>query len=156
MGLKRRLAVGIGSVILFSIAFVVIYSITLKKEDDYNTKLISVLKEQENVTVKDVFSFEFDRAYIFNDSYISGEGFAERYNLDISVSEVETGASEQFQRIVFVDECGDFVYEYKCNVSDVIILEKGIIIYPETTIERKSSGVEKLAINFQSIDRYDS
>ena len=149
--------VGIVSALLFSIVLVIIYSITLKKEEDYRAKLISVLNEQEETTVQDVFSFKFERAYVFNDCYISGEGFAKRYNLDISINEVKSGVSENVQRIVFVDELGAFVYEFKCDNSEVILLEKGMVIYPETIIERKSSIQEKtLIINFQSLEHYDS
>ena len=157
MGFKRKMIVGIVSVFLFSIVLVIIYSITLKKEEDYRAKLISVLIEQEETTVQDVFSFKFERAYVFNDCYISGEGFAKRYNLDISINEVKSGVSENVQRIVFVDELGAFVYEFKCDNSEVILLDKGMVISPETIIERKSSIQEKtLIINFQSLEHYDS
>lgn len=157
MGFKCKLIIGIVSVFLFFITLVIIYSITLKKEKDYSIKLISILNEQEEATVKDVFSFKFERAYVFDDCYISGEGFAKRYNLDISINEVKSGVSENIQRIVFVDELGDFVYEFKCDNSEVILLEKGIVIYPETTIERKTSIQEKpLTISFQSLEQYDS
>lgn len=156
MGFKGKLIIGIVLVLLFSIILVITYSITPQKEKDYSANLISVLNEQEKVTVQDVFAFKFERAYVFNDCYISGEGFAKRYNLDISINEVKSGVSENVQRIVFVDESGNFVYEFKCDNSEVILLEKGIVIYPETTIERKSSIQEKtLTISFQSIERYD-
>ena len=156
MGFKHKVIVGIVLVLLLSIVLVVIYSITLKKEEDYSDKLISVLDEQEKTTVQDVFSFKFERAYVFTDCYISGEGFAKRYNLDISINEVQSGASENIQRIVFVDELGTFIYEFKCDNSEVILQEKGMVIYPETTIERKSSIQEKpLIISFQSLERYD-
>ena len=156
MGFKRKLIIGIVSVLLSSIVIVIIYSITLKKQEDYSAKLMSVLNEQEEATVKDVFLFKFERAYIFNDCYVSGEGFAKRYNLDISINEVKSGVSENVQRIVFVDELGAFVYEFQCDNSEVILLEKGMIIYPETIIERKSSIQEKtLIISFHSLERYD-
>lgn len=157
MGSKRKLIVGIVSVLLLCIVLVMIYSTIPKKKEDYRTELISVLNEQGEATVQDVFSFKFEQAYVFNDCYISGEGFAERYNLDISINEVKSGVSENIQRIVFVDELGAFVYEFKCDNSEVILPEEGMIIYPETVIERKSSIQEKpLIINFQSLERYDS
>lgn len=144
-------------ILLFSIGFVIIFGIKQSRVVNYSAKFTTVLNEQENVTVQDVFSFEFERAYVFNDCYISGEGFARRYNLDISINEVKSGASENIQRIVFVDELGNFVYELKCDNSEVILLEKGIVIYPETIIERKTSIQEKpLTISFQSLERYDS
>ena len=157
MGFKCKLIIGIViSGLLVLIAGVIIYNIVLKKEEDYSVKLISLLNEQKELTVRDVFSFEFERAYVFDDCYISGEGFAKKYNLNISIEEVKAGASENIQRIVFVDESGDFVYEFKCDSNEMIILEKGKIIYPETIIERESSIQEKpIIISFQSSDRYD-
>lgn len=157
MGFKHKLIIGILSLLLFSIVLVMIYNITLNKEENYNAKLISVLSEQEDTTVQDVFSFKFERAYVFNDCYISGEGFAKRYNLDISINQVESGVSENIQRVVFVDEFGDFVYEFMCDNSEVILSEKGMVIYPETIIERMSHIQEKpLIVSFQSFERYDS
>ena len=157
MGSKRKMIVVIVLMLLFSTGFVIIFGIKQSRGVNYSAKFITVLNEQENVTVQDVFLFEFERAYVFNDCYISGEGFARRYNLDISINEVKSGASENIQRIVFVDELGNFVYEFKCDNSEVILLEKGIVIYPETTIERKTSIQEKpLTISFQSLEQYDS
>lgn len=156
MGFKHKVIVGIVLVLLLSIVLVIIYSITLKHKEDYSDKLVSVLDKNEKTTVQDVFSFKFERAYVFTDCYISGEGFAKRYNLDISISEVESGASENIQRIVFVDESGAFVYEFQCDNSEVIFQEKGMVIYPETTIERKTSIQDKpLIISFQSLECYD-
>ena len=52
-----------------------------QEKEDYANKLISVLNKQEKTTLKDVFSFEFDRAYVFNfeDSYLDGDGFSKKY-----------------------------------------------------------------------------
>lgn len=155
MGCKHKVILSIFSVLLLFIIFVIIYSIAQKKEEDYRTKLISVLNEKEETTVQDIFPFKFERAYVFNDCYISGEGFAQRYNLDISISEVKSGVSENVQRIVFVDEFGAFVYEFKCDSGEVILPEKGMVIYPETAIKRMSSVQEKpLIITFQSLEYY--
>ena len=69
---------------------------------------------------------------------------------------MQSGVNEDVQRIVFVDELGDFIYEFKCDNSEVIILEEGIVIYPETVIERTSSTQEEiLSISFRSIEHYD-
>lgn len=125
MGFKRKLNIGIAFVLLFSIVLVIIYSTTLKKEKNYSVKLISVLNEQQEAKVQDVFLFEFARAYVFDDPYISGEGFAKKYNLNISINKVQSGVSENIQRIVFVDELGDFVYEFKCNNSEIFFWKKG-------------------------------
>ena len=125
-----------------------------QENEDYTAKLLSVMNEKEKVTVEEIFSFEFDRAYIFNfeDGYIDGENFAKKYNVDISISQVEAGEADYIQRIVFVDATGSFVYEFKCIIDDVFFLEKGIVIYPETIIERKSS--QEVSIHFESSERY--
>lgn len=150
MGSIRKLSVIMVLLLVFSIGFVIIYGVTPKRSEHYTAKLITILNEQEDVTVHDIFSFKFEQAYVFNDCYISGEGFAKKYNLDISINEVKSGVSENIQRIVFVDESGNFVYEFKCDSSEVILSEKGIVIYPETTIERESSIQEKtLTISFR-------
>ena len=109
------------------------------------------------VNIKNIFSFEFDRAYIFDDCYISGEGFAKRYHLDISIDQVKNGVSENVQRIVFVNQSGDFVYEFRCDIGEVILQEQGMIIYPDTKIEIKSNTKEKpVIICFQSLEYYNS
>ena len=130
-----------------------------QKEEDYKAKLISVMNEQEKSTVKDVFSFDFERAYVFNfeDGYMDGDSFAKEYNLDISISQVEDGFADYIQRIVFVDKSGSFVYVFKCDCDDVFFVNKGVVIYPETIIERKSSPNEEiLNISFDSSEKFGS
>ena len=157
MGSKRKLIVSMVLILLIAFAFVIVINISQTKETNYTEKLISVFDKHEKSAVKDIFSFEFERAYIFNDCYISGDGFATRYNLDISIPQVNSGTSENIQRIVFVDEQGKFVYEFKCDINDVVIEKKGIIIYPETIIERTSSAQNsQLTLNFNSTEHYDS
>ena len=157
MGSKRKVIVCVCTVLLLISAIVIIRCTILKENTSYGDKLLLIMREQEESTVSDIFSFEFDKAYIFNDSYISGEGLAKRYNLNISIDEVKSGVSENIQRIVFVNKKGDFVYEFKCDTSEVILLEKGAVIYPNTVIKRKSTLQESiLTISFQSVDYYDS
>lgn len=156
MGSKCKMIVGI-LVLLLIFSIVVTYVISWQKEKDYGNKLISVLSKQEKTTVQDIFSFEFDRAYIFTDCYLSGKDFAESYDLDISIEQVESGVSENIQRIVFVNEEGSFVYEFKCDSNEMLLTEKGVVIYPETVIERKSSVQEKpVILYFDSSEHYDS
>ena len=160
MGHKCKLIIAIILallVFLVLLVFVVINSTGLKKDENYSAMLVSVLKEQEAISVQDVFSFEFHRAYVFNDCYISGEGFVKKYNLNISINDVKSGVSENIQRIVFVNESGNFVYEFKCDNNEVSFPETGMIIYPETIIEKNSFTQEKpLIISFQSSEYYDS
>ena len=153
MKIKRLFTVILCGIILFSLAA------CNQKNEDYKSKLISVINNQETATVQDIFSFEFDRAYVFNftDGYIDGEGFAKKYNLDISITQVEAGQADYIQRIVFVDKFGSFVYEFQCIMDDISFIESGgVIIYPETIIERTAFEKEQLTIRFESSERYDT
>ena len=89
--------------------------------EDYTAKLISLLNAQEETTIQDVFSFEFDRAYIFHqaDCYVDGKTFAKTYNLDISIEQVHYGTADYLQRIVFVDESGNFVHLFTCIMEEI-------------------------------------
>ena len=156
MGSKRKVIFCIVLIVILVIISIII-SATVCQHEDYNLKLISILNENETTTVQDIFSFEFDRAYVLPDCYLSGEGFAERYHLDISIEEVKSGVSENIQRIVFVDQFGDFVYEFQCKTEEMVFSDIGIIIYPDTKIELKYSMQEKpLVIYFQGGGNYDS
>lgn len=140
---------------VIAISFLLALTSCRQSGNDYKSKLISVMSDTGTTTVGEIFDFEFDRAYIFTyaDGYISGAGFAERYNLDISIHQVESSPTDNIQRIVFVDQEGNFVYLFKCMISDAYFAETGIVIYPETTIERVSSK-ERLTIHFDSLERY--
>ena len=155
MGPKYKVIVTVVLVVLLLSSLVLIHIVSQPKNADYCNKLISILHAQGKTTAQDVFSFEFERAFVFDDCYISGDGFAKRYNLDISIEPVESGVSENIQRIVFVNDEGSFVYEFKCDSNEMLVLEKGIIIYPETVIERVSPvQQEPLIIHFDSSEYY--
>ena len=127
-------------------------------KEDYTAKLVSIMNSKEETSVQDVFSFEFDRAYVLNfeDGYLDGDGFAQKYNLDISISQVEAGKTDNVQRIVFVDEAGNFVFLFQCTMDEIFIESKGVVIDPETVINRSSSQEKPLQITFESADRYGS
>ena len=121
------------------------------ENEDYAEKLISASGEQEKITASDVFSFEFDKGYVFSsdDCYADGDEFAKKYGLDISISQVGYGVSENVQRIVFVDESGAFVYEFNCLSDKVFFDEKGVIVYPETVIKTEMFDGKPLKITFE-------
>ena len=147
---KRVFAILLCAILLFGL---------VACKEDYRTKLISVMSKQETATVQDIFSFEFDRAYIFNwdDCYMDGETFVQRYNLDIAITQVEDGQADYIQRIVFVDKSGSFVYEFQCIMNEVSFIESGgLIIYPDTVIRRTAYEEGILDIRFESPDRYDT
>lgn len=105
---------------------------------DY-AKIYHIFNRQAQAQVRDVFSFEFDRAYIFDEYNMSGDELSQKYNLDINISQVQAEDNKK-QRIVFVDEHGDFVYLFSSTLSEMKIDEDGLVIYPDTVIERTDSN----------------
>lgn len=157
MGYKRKLIVFFLLMLLIAMTCMIVIRVVQSRNVEYKEKLVSILSVQEQTTVNDVFQFEFKRAYVFDDCYLSGDGFSERYNLELSISQVKNGTSENIQRIVFVDEKGKFVYEFKCDICEIVIVEKGLVIYPETIIEKKpSEHPNQLTIQFNSTEHYNS
>ena len=154
MNIKRDVIICVAVVLVLSLIIGIIYAIKQSKED-YTEKIISVLSEKNETTVQEIFSFEFAKAYVFNDLYISGDGLAGKYNLNISISEVEAGVSENIQRVVFVDNDGNFVYEFQCNARDVILPHKALILYPDTVIKKEGTQEKAILVNFESSAFYN-
>lgn len=155
MRLNRKIIICIVLTLVLTLSLIVTCTIMRRSRINYSDRLISALKGKEQIRVQDIFSFEFDRAYIFDDCYISGEGFAQRYDLDISIAQVKSGQSENIQRIVFVDKDGNFLYEFRCDSNKIVLLEKGLVIYPQTVIEKRTSSEKfPLTVYFKSSDHY--
>ena len=153
---KFKVTIAIISILVVVTSVFLINAMTANSTEDYTDKFISAFDTSEIVQAKDIFTFDFKCAYVLNDCYISGEGLTERYDLDISINEVEAGVSENIQRIVFVDESGNYVHEFKCDKNRLTILEEGVVIYPETLIKKYSSGTdEPLTVKFQTTEHYD-
>lgn len=107
-------------------------------EVNYTDKMLTMLSEKSEFKASELFEFEFDRAYTMlpDECYFSGEGFAQKYDLDVSISEVKSGGDESDRRIIFVDEEGDLVYCFWFKSYDLEADEYGMIIYPDTVIKR--------------------
>lgn len=127
-----------------------------KTAKSYENKLISVTTEQDSFSVREVFDFNFDRAYVIQESYIDGEAFAKKYGLDIDIKEVPENYHEVNRRIVFVDEIGQFVYEFRfVDGENMTIFNEGIVIYPDTKVkvlDSSSQGKDYIVIEFEVKD----
>jgi hypothetical protein len=122
-------------VCIIAIFITITVIIQLKHEStDYLNNLATVFDNAQEIQVSEAFNFDFDRAYVFNDCYISGDGFALAYGLDLSISEVGPGTSENIHRIVFVDKNGNFIYEFQYDINEVNFDNEGVIVYPDTRI----------------------
>ena len=113
-----------------------------KRAEQYIEKMKTALEEKQEVEIREIFEFDFDRAYVFKDTYVDGKGFSSFYNLDISIDQVDKTYSEEVRRIVFVDEKGDFVYEFRYRMGKLYIKEEGMIIYPYTKFKKWESSIE--------------
>jgi len=132
---------------------------TPKTSTHYEEILREELSSGDEITVGEVFDFEFDRAYVFLPElcYASGAALCEEYGLDLSIDQVKNGHADSVGRIVFVNESGEYVYLFKYNQWSSLIVaqsEKGQIIYPETVIKLISTENETLFIDFLSDSYY--
>lgn len=139
------------NILLLFLACVLVFSSCISNEQNYNfseakkyeDKLISLLENNDSVKVKDVFDFEFERAFVIEETYLKGDAFAEEYNLEISVEEMLPNNYEDSRRIVFVDKNGEFVYEFRYWWGDRLCEDcKGKVIYPNTRIVASDLGAD--------------
>ena len=125
------------------------------RANDYVDILTDAFDDNQDIQVSEIFDFDFDRAYVFNDCYISGDGFASAYGLDLSISEVRPGTSENIHRIVFVDRNGNLVYEFQYDINQVNFLNEGTIIYPNTRMIKCEPRIaEAITLFFASTEFY--
>ena len=141
--------------ILIASATAIFLILRNKNQINYSKVLVDKLSLQQQVSVKDIFAFNFSRAYVFKDSYISGEELAKAHKLNISINQVYNTHQEYIGRIVFVDESGNFVFEYQYNKNELVAIEEGMIIYPDTKIQKCEVDVNGVfSFNFVSSEYY--
>ena len=107
----------------------------LPSSKEYCQKLYNNLSKATEVTLGEVFDFPFDRVYFINENYMDGPMFSERYGLNLNIPQVEESSREDVRRAVFVNQDGDFVYEFDYEYADKLLpLREGIVAYPETKL----------------------
>lgn len=148
---KKVLLISVCLIIIVFIAlaiFVIKNCFNTRKYDmdralKYENAIISILSQQDEATLQDVFDFPFYQAYVIEDSYLAGEEFAQKYGLDISVEEMLPNESENIRRIVFVDEQGEFVYEFRYCFGQRLCADiQGKILHPNTIIQKIDNLIE--------------
>lgn len=153
MGYKRRITLAGLLILLWIVACALIGCKNL--DSDFIDHLQKIPTMQSEIQVGDIFTFSFDRAYVIDDCYLSGTGFAEAYNLNLSISEVSSGVSENIHRIVFVDKEGNFVYDFQYDINMINFATEGLIIYPDTQISLHPSLIDGVVtLQFESKDCY--
>ena len=100
-----------------------------------DNKMKEIIKEKSEFQLKEIFDFEFDRAYVFKDSYLSGDAFVKIYDVDIDISNMFFMPDhDHFMPIVFVDKEGKLIFEYQAS-NGLFFPDKGMVIYPNTVIK---------------------
>ena len=125
------------------IAGVILLDFFEDSEDARSQKYMETIHNQslnKPFLVSSVFDFEFDRAYLIKDAYLDGDGICQEYGLDLSISDVQSKEQEYIQRIIFVNEKGQLLYEFRYDVADMYIEQNNLIFYPDTKMERYASG----------------
>jgi hypothetical protein len=98
------------------------------------------------------------RAYVFQDTdcYMSGSEFSEKYDLNLSIDEVDSSTSDWGNRIVFVDAKGNLIYEFRYDYSELDFKLDGIVIYPTTRIRKCATALEgSVGVEFLSVVQSD-
>lgn len=101
--------------------------------DVYYQKMLSSLKTSDEVVIKDVFDFEFDKAYVASEIYGDQEYFIKVLNLDKKVY-IPTLDSGGYNRIFFVKD-NELVYDFIYDRGLINIIETGAWISPDTILE---------------------
>lgn len=101
-------------------------------ENDYKA-MCTLLETSKELTVADVFEFDFDKAYVAHETeelYGDEEYFLKELNVDsnIPLARLETGGHN---RILFIKN-DVIVYEFAYDILKVRIVETGIWIFPDT------------------------
>lgn len=99
----------------------------------YYQKMISLLKTSNELSITDVFDFEFDKAYVAYEVYGDEEYFLKVLNVDnnVDIPTLESGAKN---RIFFVKD-NELVYDFIYEMHIINISETGVWISPNAMLE---------------------
>lgn len=100
-------------------------------------EISSYYNEGDSFKLKDIFRFEFAKAYIISDYSLTGTEINDKYDLDIKNIKLGvmsgTVQNENLVRIVFVDDNNNFIMDCCYNKSsEFIITDEEITVYPNT------------------------
>ena len=135
-GTKIGFVVFLLVIILFALLLSIIFAKRHYKQyltcDEYYKKMLISLKEPSYLSVQDIFNFEFDWAYVANETYGDEKYFLKKLdvNTNINIPLLETGAHN---RILFIKD-NFIIYDFIYEIGEINILETGTTIFPDTTI----------------------
>lgn len=145
-------------IVLFFLLLIIIFSNYRKKRyldsNDYYERMLMLLETSSELKIKDVFDFEFDRAYVTYETYGDEKYFLKELNVDtnVDIPTLETGAHN---RILFIKD-DRIIYDFIYEMNKICILKTGIWVVQDTTIilmQQNSSdkGESIIQIDFDNI-----
>lgn len=144
--------------LLFGIIFVKYRNKRYLDSNDYYEKMLLLSETSSELEMKEVFSFEFDKAYVANEPYGDEKYFLKKLDVDtaINIPTLETGAHS---RILFIKD-NRIIYDFVYEMGKISISEVGIWVYPSSIMRLKHQkfnessesiiGIEILKSNSES------
>ena len=102
----------------------------------YNDKLLSVIEDEKEVSLSEIFDFEFDSAYLsvpLYESYAEKDYFLELLDAQTKLR-IDSLDSEGFARILFIKE-NTIIYDFQYETLDYVFSQTGILINDDTQIK---------------------
>lgn len=104
------------------------------KADRYTQVIQNSLQKGESISLGEVFTFDFATAYVVEDSYISGIQMNEKHGFQLDINSIKSVETDAIRRIVFFDDQGKLVYEYRYMVDKLFALQEGFMIRTGTIL----------------------
>lgn len=103
-----------------------------RESNDYYERMLLLLETSNELKMNDLFNFEFDKAYIANETYGDEKYFLKELGVDtnIDILTLESGAHN---RILFVKN-NIIIYDFIYETEKICITETGNWVFPDTTI----------------------
>lgn len=102
----------------------------------YNDKLLSVIEDEKEVSLSEIFDFEFDSAYLsvpLYESYAEKDYFLELLDAQTKLR-IDSLDSEGFARILFIKD-KTIIYDFQYETLDYVFSQTGILINDDTQIK---------------------
>lgn len=102
----------------------------------YNDKLLSVMEDEREVKLSEIFDFEFDSAYLsvpIYESYAEKDYFLELLDAQTKLR-IDSLDYEGFARILFIKD-KTIIYDFHYDSLDYVFTQTGILVNADTEIK---------------------
>lgn len=134
-----------GIVLISIIVVIALLSLLIKLNQEnnldskpYSEKLLSLSEKSEEITMGDIFDFDFDKAYVSDAVYGDEEYFIKKLDVNTNI-EIRTLESGVHNRILFIKD-NSIIYDFVYEMYQIPISEKGIWIFQNTKLKMQSDG----------------